>query len=302
MSAADPLTRSQTSGLAASKLRCKVVALEHDLEASKKQLAEARHRVQLCQEAGKKHEQDQAIAVKEAKQQLQESAETQKWLQKQIDELQGRQADLLKEAETSKHERALVLESRSEIMTQLRGCSTASQMPLKVQAVSTQPQQECRDKGVENAQLQQVCEGKDADIARLQHLHEASEQLVDSIEQELCSIKQHLQEARSQVAAQADKLQQHQAFTQKALARHERLLDLLKKKTGVASSLEAQLKASQAKITMLDQQMDEKAQDIAASHEKATEKDTQLQRLQDSIAHGQSERSHLLKQLQARLD
>ena len=48
--AAVALGRPQASSLAASKILCKVLSLEHDLEVSKGQLAEALQRVQQSQE------------------------------------------------------------------------------------------------------------------------------------------------------------------------------------------------------------------------------------------------------------
>lgn len=47
---AGALGRPQATSLAASKILCKVVTLEHDLEVSKGQLAEALQRVQQSQE------------------------------------------------------------------------------------------------------------------------------------------------------------------------------------------------------------------------------------------------------------
>lgn len=58
---------------------------------------------------------------------------------------------------------------------------------------------------VEVAQLQQDNKSKDGCVAKLQHQLQASEQLVNSIEQELIIIKQNLGMAQLQAGAQAKK-------------------------------------------------------------------------------------------------
>ncbi len=57
---------------------------------------------------------------------------------------------------------------------------------------------------VDNANLQQDYQGKCSEVEKLQHQRQASEQLMDSIEHELSSIKQSLQLTQSQAARQTE--------------------------------------------------------------------------------------------------